>query len=758
MAEPLRVPCLVFLAGALAAPAAVAAPTACTREVPCACDALPAAQAKLLFGQAPSGTRIEVAGSYDCGDRTMAIHADAVQVIGDLRVAAVEIEGASRIRIGGLTAGRITARRVSELKIDDVTLRGPIRLEEAGPALVEGLRFADDVRCGEACIVVGAGSAVLVREVDAAVPGSSAFVAAPAGAKVVIDRANLRGRGALLLIAPSAKPALEPMLVRDSLLHEFSCVVRLTEGRDNPPPQKLVLLEHTTVERTERLVDWGGERPCPTCAEALNSLFVHVKRPDGYYRESGADASDGRPPGALHAVKVEYGESMRVLEGNADRTANYGAPAGLAKALRDRYERAVAASTEVAAPAAKKPDVVRKAGRLQVRLSDGNNDGRAQPGELIALTLVLEHPDADLPAGTVVTVKSAEAGAPSFVAACFNDNITLGALPRGTQTSERTCRMAGNVPTAVEMIDVEVAGFSPAYRLQVAIGNAPAGGARPALPVPQPLPPPMLPGGLPDVDHFGAAPRPSAPVGAAALVIGVGQSERGISSAREDARSVAQYLVKLGGIPEQNLMVLTDAPVGGERRANRREILRALSDLKAVWSGGTAIVYLAGTGIHTGDSDFFVPADSDGRQASTLLSLDELGDALGATRARNVIVLADVSLDGRGDRALWPWSGDDAAALKRLASVATVITADGGAWELPAARHGLFTYCVLRGLGRDADADFDGLVTLGELARYVADQVPALGRRELGVETAAFMAPAPAKLGNQGGLVLARWK
>jgi uncharacterized caspase-like protein len=41
----------------------------------------------------------------------------------------------------------------------------------------------------------------------------------------------------------------------------------------------------------------------------------------------------------------------------------------------------------------------------------------------------------------------------------------------------------------------------------------------------------------------------------------------------------------------------------------------------------------------------------------------------------------------------------------------------------PDLKHGIFSYYLMKGMEGDADADSDGLITLGEMQRYLVDNV-----------------------------------
>jgi uncharacterized caspase-like protein len=84
-----------------------------------------------------------------------------------------------------------------------------------------------------------------------------------------------------------------------------------------------------------------------------------------------------------------------------------------------------------------------------------------------------------------------------------------------------------------------------------------------------------------------------------------------------------------------------------------------------------------------------------------------------------------------------------------------VIAASGSdqiASDYPAKRHGLFTYFTLLGLRGAADADADGVITAGEVERYLTSQVPrvaaSLDREQTPVVIARNKSLAVVRLGG----------
>jgi uncharacterized caspase-like protein len=53
----------------------------------------------------------------------------------------------------------------------------------------------------------------------------------------------------------------------------------------------------------------------------------------------------------------------------------------------------------------------------------------------------------------------------------------------------------------------------------------------------------------------------------------------------------------------------------------------------------------------------------------------------------------------------------------------TAIQHDQISSSSPELRHGIFSYCLMRGMEGDADANQDGKITLGEMQAYLAENV-----------------------------------
>ncbi|MGH7166943.1 MAG: hypothetical protein ACREII_00275, partial [Nitrospiraceae bacterium] len=71
-------------------------------------------------------------------------------------------------------------------------------------------------------------------------------------------------------------------------------------------------------------------------------------------------------------------------------------------------------------------------------------------------------------------------------------------------------------------------------------------------------------------------------------------------------------------------------------------------------------------------------------------------------------------------------------------------------------RHGLFTYYLLRGLRGEADANLDGEVTLGELAAFLRESVPAAARSDFKQDQHPQVFPAISSTSKLAGITLTK--
>ena len=251
----------------------------------------------------------------------------------------------------------------------------------------------------------------------------------------------------------------------------------------------------------------------------------------------------------------------------------------------------------------------------------------------------------------------------------------------------------------------------------------------------------------------------------AGIAIGVGTFRDpevpAVEFAAHDAEVMAKYLRTVGGIPAWRVKVVTDD------HALKDDLVDVLENWlpQHVEPGGDVLVYFSGRALvdsATGAVSLF-PYEGTPTSPVQLFSLRRLHAALMRLALRQAVLLLDVALTihpesspqkGRG--AAWdvaaPTAGDG-----RLVQILGISEAQD-AHRYEQGRHGLFTFHVLEGLGGQADAEGDGVVSLGELFDYVRAQVPRSARAAYGHEQEPISVPPLDSNAQARNLPLARVK
>lgn len=220
-----------------------------------------------------------------------------------------------------------------------------------------------------------------------------------------------------------------------------------------------------------------------------------------------------------------------------------------------------------------------------------------------------------------------------------------------------------------------------------------------------------------------------------AVVVGISRyadaAVQPLEHADDDARAFADFLRSPaagdGGVPEENVLLLTDAD------ATARAIRGALVTFLHQSGPSDAIyVFLAGHGANDPDRPndiYFLPYDADLEELSaSAVLLEEVYTDLARAEAHQKIVLADASrsrwVQHEDRRGVFPnpvnrWllqamSDPGAGFVAFTASAPGQPSREGRPWR----GHGVFTHVLLSGLKGAADLDRDRVVTLGEVIRY----------------------------------------
>jgi len=240
--------------------------------------------------------------------------------------------------------------------------------------------------------------------------------------------------------------------------------------------------------------------------------------------------------------------------------------------------------------------------------------------------------------------------------------------------------------------------------------------------------------------------------GAQLHVLAIGVGEYNVESAKHlrldyadnDAWDLASALLNTQG----SMYAKVNAQVLRNKEATETGILRALKSLKAQMqpgSGDLAVIHFSGHGALVDGQLFLLPHDIDaGDSVGIKAGGIEVGDLKGeliqlAERGR-VLLLLDAchsgatTNDGTDIRV-------DARLLRNQLAMAnvTVLTSSSGtetSREDPKWGNGAFTEVLLEALGRAADTDKNGLISMHELTGYISTRVPQLteGKQTPGIE------------------------
>jgi WD40 repeat protein len=256
--------------------------------------------------------------------------------------------------------------------------------------------------------------------------------------------------------------------------------------------------------------------------------------------------------------------------------------------------------------------------------------------------------------------------------------------------------------------------------------------------------------------------RPPLPKPGDLYVLAVGVSrfpglpqELQLPFAARDARELAGFFRDEGArkFSAVHTRVLADQeallPTAAGIRASLDFVTRATAN-------DTVLLFLASHGFSNAAGDYyFLPRDaaaedlralldgSDG-ELPTLISWRTFFEALRGVAGRRLLVVD--TCNARGIAGTF----DQHSLAKRSAASSFSLLAASKSGELsreyPQARHGLFTYALLRGLAGRADRDRDRAVTLAELFDYVgpfvSERLKKIGD-ERGSQTPQLIAPAP---------------
>lgn len=264
---------------------------------------------------------------------------------------------------------------------------------------------------------------------------------------------------------------------------------------------------------------------------------------------------------------------------------------------------------------------------------------------------------------------------------------------------------------------------------------------------------------LSDVDRLPSAKTPPKR-NAYALVVGIEQYREKLPKADfadRDAKLMGEYLTKLLGYPEENVVV----------RLNERATKTDLEKYFETWlpnnveAGASVFIYYSGHGApnpKTGDA-YLVPYDGDPAFVNaTGYPLKRLYAALEKLPAKDITVVLDSCFSGAGGRSVLAKGARPmviSVENPALASGNTVVLAASSGDQISSTfeekGHGLLTYFFLKGLQGDGDVNKDGLIDMIELFEYLKPNVKRVALKQYNNEQTPQLLASPEVLRKGGG-------
>ena len=219
---------------------------------------------------------------------------------------------------------------------------------------------------------------------------------------------------------------------------------------------------------------------------------------------------------------------------------------------------------------------------------------------------------------------------------------------------------------------------------------------------------------------------------ALALIVGISDYERTDAPAvyaDKDAQYFQDYASLKLGISDSNIKTMVNA------KAEQGDVILAVKDWirRSSKPGKTDVyVFFAGHGLASQDGEQMYLLPYDGRPRlldKTAILREELFDDIASANPRSVTVFLDTCYSGttRGTDMLIASRPIAIKALKQsIPDNFTVMTAAAGdqtAKPLEEAKHGMFSYFLMKGMEGEADENQDNKITAGELHQYVQSNV-----------------------------------
>ena len=223
-----------------------------------------------------------------------------------------------------------------------------------------------------------------------------------------------------------------------------------------------------------------------------------------------------------------------------------------------------------------------------------------------------------------------------------------------------------------------------------------------------------------------------------AIVIGVEKYRQKLPKADfadNDARIMAEYLTKVMGYPEENVVTLLND------RALKSDFEKYFEKWLGnnVEKGSSVFIYFSGHGApntKTGDA-YLVPYDGDPTFIDqTGYSLKRMYDALGKLPAKEIVVALDSCFSGAGGRSVLAEGArplvmnlQTSFVLTKNIQVMAAASGDQISSTYKDKGHGLFTYFMLNGIKNEDVLNSDGSIAISDLFNYIKPRVERIARK-----------------------------
>ncbi len=224
-----------------------------------------------------------------------------------------------------------------------------------------------------------------------------------------------------------------------------------------------------------------------------------------------------------------------------------------------------------------------------------------------------------------------------------------------------------------------------------------------------------------------------------AIVIGIEQYRQRLPSAdfaAHDARIVTEYLSKVMGYPEENIVTLLND------KASKSDFDKYLGRWLSnnVDKDSSVFIYYSGHGApspNTGDA-YLVPYDGDPTFIDeTGYSLKMLYDQLGRLPAKEIVVALDSCFSGAGGRSVIAKGArplviqmNSALIIPKNVTVMAAAASNQISSTYETKSHGLFTYFMLKGIKDENVIKQNGALAVSDLFSYMKPQVELIARKQ----------------------------